>query len=219
MTRAVDTLVLDLGNVLLGWDPLGAFPELSRTDFDELAERIGFYALNLRADAGESWADLDAELARQHPEHAGLLLRYVRAFPATLTGPVPGMAGLVAAVQRAGVATYGLTNWSAETYPHGVGVAPVIGTLEGVVVSGDEGAVKPDPEIYRILLDRYDLDPTRALFVDDSARNVEAARALGLHGHLFTDAVPLFDELVRLGVLEPGADDGVDPVTPARSRP
>lgn len=196
----IDTLVLDFGQVVVDWEPARAYPHLSREQFDAVMAEIDFHALNLRADAGETWADLEREVAERWPEHAGVVAHYPGAFPATLTGPVDGVAALVAEAQAAGLRTYGLTNWSAETFPHGVHVAPVIGTLDGVVVSGEVGLVKPDPAIFEVLVERYDVVPERTLFVDDKEVNVEAALALGFHGHVFTGADGLRERLRSLGV-------------------
>ena len=60
--------------------------------------------------------------------------------------------------------------------------------LEGTVVSGIEKEVKPEPQIYRILLDRYALKPGQTVFIDDKEANVETARRLGMHGIVFTGA-------------------------------
>lgn len=81
---------------------------------------------------------------------------------------------------------------------------PVLGWFDGAVVSGDEGVLKPDAEIFRRLIGRFDLEPTTTLFVDDRTDNVEGAVALGFVGHHFVDADGLEARLVELGLLEPG---------------
>jgi 2-haloacid dehalogenase len=95
-----------------------------------------------------------------------------------------------------------LTNWSQETFPIARQLYPFLQWFEGIVVSGEERLVKPDPRIYQLLLDRYSVDPASALYIDDSARNVEAAEALGMHGWWFRDPVGLREHLVGLGLLE-----------------
>jgi 2-haloacid dehalogenase len=82
----------------------------------------------------------------------------------------------------AGVRTFALSNWSRRTYDIARHRFAFLGWFEGVVISGDEGVTKPDPAIYRALLDRYAIEPEDALFVDDRAANVEAATALGFRG-------------------------------------
>jgi 2-haloacid dehalogenase len=78
---------------------------------------------------------------------------------------------------------------------------PVLRRFDGAVVSGEEGVVKPSPEIFGILLDRFHLDPARTLFVDDSQVNVSGARGAGIRAHHFVDAPTLEAELVALGLL------------------
>lgn len=200
-TRPVlSTVVLDLGQVLVEWEPWRAHPELTRQAWDAVARQIGFDELNLRADAGERWADLEAEVAARWSELAGFVERYEREFAATLVGPVAGMPALVGQLRERGLRLLGLTNWSTETFPRGVAAVPAIGELEAVVVSGEIGLVKPDPAIFEHLLATHDVDPATALFVDDRADNVEAAVAVGFHGHVFTTAAALRRELAVLGV-------------------
>jgi 2-haloacid dehalogenase len=203
---AIGTVVLDLGNVLVRWDPTLPFaghltPEQVRQVFADL----DFPALNHAQDAGRPWAEARAEVARTHQEHVGALDLYLERFAASLAGPVPGSAALVAELRAAGVRLLGLTNWSAETFHHAVPAAPAIGLLEDVLVSGREGVAKPDPAIFRLLTERYGLDPAGTLFADDSERNVVAAAAEGFVAVLFTTADALRADLVAHGVLPASA--------------
>lgn len=195
----VDTVVLDFGNVLVGWDPYGAFPGRTRAEVDAWMADVDFPALNLAQDAGRSWSDARASLA-DRPHLQPLLDEYVVGFPGTLTGPVPGSAELVDELAAAGVRLLGLTNWSAELFGHAAGAAPATTRMEHVVVSGRVGLAKPDPAIFRHLMVTHDVDPARAVFVDDSPANVEAARELGFHAVRFTDAAALRAALRDLGL-------------------
>jgi 2-haloacid dehalogenase len=198
----VTTVVLDLGNVLVRWDPRLPFAGwLSDAEVLRFFDDVDFPALNLRQDAGRPWAQARAEVAATHPEHVAALDRYVERFADSLPGPVPGSAELVEELRAAGVRLLGLTNWSAQTFPHAVPAAPAIGLLEDVLVSGHEGIAKPDPAIFRLLAERYGLDPARTLFADDSPRNVAAAAAEGYVAVLFTDAATLRADLVAHRVL------------------
>lgn len=203
---AVDAVVFDLGNVLVWWDPSRAFVgALTEAEAARFVQEVDFLELNERQDAGRTWAEARAEVARRHPEHVDTLDLYVDRFPRALGGPVPGTAEIVDDLRAAGVRVLGLTNWSAETFHHAEPAAPAVGRLEGVVVSGREGLMKPDPRIFRLLLDRYHLRPERTVFVDDTLGNVVAARALGLQAVRFTDADALRTELVARGALPPPA--------------
>lgn len=198
---AVEAVLFDLGNVLVRWDPHGAFRGVaSRDDVERFFADVDFPGLNHRADAGLSWADVRSEVAASHPQHAPLVDAYVARFAATLAGPVPGSEDVVRELRALGLRLFGLTNWSAETYPHGPRAAPAIGLLEDVLVSGREGLVKPDPAIFARATDRFGLVPSRTVFVDDAPANVEAAAALGFVALRFTGADRLRDDLRALGI-------------------
>lgn len=202
MTTTVDAVVLDLGNVLVHWDPAAAFEGvLPDAEVRRFFADVDFPDLNRRQDAGRPWQEAREEVERRHPEHVATLDLYVERFAHALPGPVPGSADVVDALRAAGVRVLGLTNWSAETFHHAVPAAPAIGRLEAVVVSGREGVAKPDPRIFRLLAERHGLDPARTLFADDSPANVEAAAALGYQAVLFTTADALRAELVARGAL------------------
>lgn len=204
MTGAVtglDALVLDLGNVLVPWDPRRAFDGLLTPDeVDRFLTDVDFAELNRTLDAGRSWADARTQLAALGPWYAQVLDLYLDNFPRTLAGEVPGMADLVAELHHLGLRLLGLTNWSAQTFHHAAPAAPAIALLEDVVVSGREGIGKPDPRIFTLVVERFRLVPDRTLFVDDSPVNVAAAQANGLPGVVFTDVLHLRAELRARGV-------------------
>ena len=101
-----------------------------------------------------------------------------------------------------GVRLLALTNWSAETFPWALHTFAALQRFEAIVVSGQEGLAKPDTRLYRVLLDRYQVRATEAVFVDDMHVNVEAANAVGMLGLRFTDAEALHLDLSRLGLLD-----------------
>ena len=202
---AIDTVVFDLGQVLVDWNPRLAHPHLSAQQWDAVAQEIDFHAYNLRADGGQTWESLDAEVASRWPQHEGFLRAYLEHFPDALLGPIAGTSELIADLREAGIRLLGLSNWSVQTYPHGVAAAPAITELEAVVVSGAIGLVKPAPEIFHHLIDAFGVAPARAAFVDDRSENVATAQDLGFTGLVFTDAASLRLALRALGVAIPAA--------------
>jgi 2-haloacid dehalogenase len=96
-----------------------------------------------------------------------------------------------------------LTNWSAETIHHVPEVFPeVFAVFDDVVVSGAEGVAKPDPEIFHILTRRLGHPIEGVLYVDDSIRNVDAARTAGMDAVHFTDAAHLLTELQERALID-----------------
>ena len=200
--RPIDAVVFDLGNVLVRWDPTAAFTgRMDPAEVERFFAEIDFASFNHEQDRGRSWAEARAWLDQRFPQHVPALDLYVSHFTDSLRGPVPGSEGLVRDVLAAGVRALGLTNWSAETFRHAPAAAPAIALLERVVVSGKVGIAKPDPEIFTLLATRFDLDPQRTVFTDDSSINVEAARAAGYVGLLFDDADGVRRELRARGVI------------------
>ena len=98
--------------------------------------------------------------------------------------PVRATERLVGELKRAGYRIYVLSNMSREFIDF-LRRADVYALFDGEVVSCEEGTVKPEPRIYRILLDRYGLDPAQTLFIDDRAANIAAARETGIDGFRF----------------------------------
>lgn len=198
--REIDAVLYDFGNVLVGWDPYGAYDGVDRRDVDAFFADVDFRVLNHERDAGATWQDARDRVAATHPHHVALLDRYVERFPATLTGPVEGSEELVRELRDLGLRLYGLTNWSAELFPHAAPAAPATALMEDVLVSGREGLAKPDPAIFALAVERFGLDPARTLFTDDSPANVDAAARLGLRTHLFEGTAGLRAALRALGV-------------------
>jgi len=202
----IDTVVFDLGDVLVRWYPSRPFVgRLPQGAVDAFLHEFDFCTFNLQQDAGRPWAEARLELEQTSPEHVPAMDLFVEHFADSLVGPVPGTAQLVEDLAAAGVRLLGLSNWSAETFHLAEPAAPAIGLLEGVVVSGRELLSKPDPRIYALLIERYGLDPERTLFTDDSPPNIAAASAAGLDAVLFTTADDLRAQLVARGVAVPPA--------------
>lgn len=217
MTRPrITTVVLDLGNVLVQWDPRAVWTGVrSEAEVTAFLDESTFRVLNHAVDAGMPIADAVATMRSEASGHAEMLEEYFAGFDRSLAGPVPGSAALVEDLQRAGTRLLGLTNWSAETYHHAAVAAPAIDALEAVMVSGQERVAKPDPEIFRRLVERYRLVPGETLFADDTPANVDAARAVGLHAHHVTSTAGLRSRLRELGVPIPATGTGDEGAAPA----
>lgn len=202
----VDAVVFDLGNVLVRWDPYLPFVgRMDRAEVEAMFDEIDFPTINHGLDAGRPWSEARAEVLRRYPQRADAFDLYRAHFAEAIPGPVDGSEPLVRDLVRIGIRVLGLTNWSAETFHHAEPAAPAIGLLEDVLVSGEVGIAKPDPRIFRLLASRYELDPARTVFTDDSAPNVAAAAAEGFDAVLFTDPDELRTDLVRRGLPIPAA--------------
>jgi 2-haloacid dehalogenase len=197
-------VVLDLGNVLIEWNPhaaiaAGVGDDEARRFLD--AEDFDFMAWNHTCDAGGTWADAEAAVRRTHPHWVEHALAYRANFTKSLLGEVPGTADVVRDLHAAGVPMVGLTNWSAELYPHAPERFEILALLDDVVVSGQVKAAKPDRRAYEIAAERIGQPLDRLAFVDDNPPNVAAAAELGMDAILFTGADGLRTELRSRGLL------------------
>lgn len=201
-TSSVDSVIFDLGNVLIPFNPRWLFRTMlpDEASIDRFFEETGFDAWNLEMDAGRRFADGIAAHSRRFPQHRPLFEAFFERWHETVGEPIAESVEMLLSLRRQGVRTYALTNFSAETYPLALARFPFLSVFDGTVVSGDEGVVKPDPEIYQRLLQRYALTPARAVFIDDKLENVDAARQLGLHGIHFTDPAAVRIALRALGL-------------------
>ena len=202
---AVSAVVLDYGNVLYAWEPMAAVAGYVSADaWEEFVVDGGFLTWNERLDLGEPFEQVLSDYTRAHPDRpdwAEILSLYRQRFAASLTGPVPGMADLLDDLLETGVALYGLTNFDAAPFERARLLVPQLERFVGIVVSGHEHLAKPDPGIFDLLLNRYDLVASSTLFIDDSGVNIEAAGRLGLRTHHFTGSGRLRAELIALGLL------------------
>jgi 2-haloacid dehalogenase len=201
--RSIEAVVFDLGGVLIDWDPRYVFRTIlpDEASVEDFLATVCTPAWNAHHDAGLPFAQGVAELSDRHPEQAALIRAYADRWADMLAGPIDGTVEILEELHAGGVRLFALTNWSAETFPVARDRFPFLQRFEGIVVSGEERVIKPQPEIYRILLERYALDPATCLFVDDAEANLRTAEALGFVAQPFTSPAGLRDRLVALDLL------------------
>lgn len=202
-------IVFDLGGVLVDWDPRYLYRTLLPSDdaVERFLAEVTTPSWNAEQDAGRTWADAVASLSADFPEHAALIAAYDERWIETIGGSIDGTVELLGELHDGGsVRLFALTNWSAEKFPHALERFEWLSWFEGIVVSGTEGMVKPDPRIFQLLLDRYGLEASSTVFVDDNPPNVDAATTLGLTSLHFTGQDRLRDELSQLGLVASSPD-------------
>lgn len=196
--------IFDLGGVLIDWDPRFLYRKLFPGDeagMEEFLATVCTHEWNRAQDAGRLFADGTRVLKRRHPDKAALIDAYHARFDEMMAGPIPGSVEILAEMRDRGTPLYALTNFSSETYPLAWARFPFLRWFQGVVVSGDVKVIKPDPQIYEILISRFAIEPQRAVFIDDVAVNIQAAQRLGIQGILFRDPSSLRTELAQIGLL------------------
>lgn len=187
----VRAVVFDVGNVLYGWDPDSFLVKQIADDEARLRfiDDVDLYGWHDSLDGGRGFAEAAAELSEKFPAYAHLIAAWGERFGETITDPVPGTHAIVEELDERGVPLFAITNFSADFWrPFHDREKEFFKRFRDIVVSGEEKLLKPDPAIYYLALDRFGLKPGEALFIDDREINVEGARAVGMHAHLFTTA-------------------------------
>ncbi len=183
----IETVVFDIGNVLLRWDPAFLYEKLI-PDPEERAfflEEVVPLDWHLDHDRGRSYRETIPERQRRFPRYAELIAAYYERWDETIAGPIWGSVAILEALHERGVSLYAITNYSAETFPRARRQFPFLALFRDILVSGEEGVVKPDPEIFARAVRRFRIRPETALFIDDNPANVEAAADCGFRVHRF----------------------------------
>ena len=204
---ATKAAVFDLGGVLIDWDPRYLYRKLLADEaaVEEFLATVCTPEWNAEQDRGRPFAEGVAELVERYPVHAAAITAYHERWTEMLGGDIAGTVELLDELRDTGVPLYALTNWSAETFGIARERYQFLEWFDGVLVSGEERMIKPDPAIFRLLLDRFGLDPGAAFYVDDSPANVAAAGELGFDAVRFTGPEQLRRDLEARGLLDRSA--------------
>jgi 2-haloacid dehalogenase len=196
--RPVDAVVFDLGGVLVDWNPRHLYRHLFGSDIlgmERFLTEVCGPAWNECQDAGRDWNEAIAEAIRAHPEHADLIRAFRERWTEMLGGEFEDSVAILAELRAHDIPIFALTNWARDTFLIAEERYPFLQWFKQVMVSGREGMAKPNPAIFRLMLQRFALSAERTLFIDDSIRNVEAASKIGLKAILYRDAGQLRREL------------------------
>ena len=156
----VDAVVLDIGGVLMDWDPRHLFTAV----IPDANEREWFLTevcspqWNRRQDEGRSWADAVAAATAEHPGCEPWIRAYDDRWIETVAGLYDDTAAVLRELHDSVTPVYALTNFSAEKWVVACEHYDLLTSFDGVVVSGEERVAKPDPVIYRLLAERFGVE-------------------------------------------------------------
>jgi 2-haloacid dehalogenase len=197
-------IIFDFGNVLVDWDPRYLYRQFFPDDqaIERFLLEINFHDWNLRQDLGRPFAEAVAELCQQFPHYCELIRAYDTRWEESLGGPIWPSVEILRQLKAQGCALYGLSNWSAEKFNLVGSKYEFFGWFQAIVLSGEVGLVKPNPRIYQLLLEKIRRPAEECLLVDDSLKNIDAARQLGFQTIHFRSAAQLESDLIEQSILE-----------------
>ena len=200
----INTIIFDLGAVLIDWNPQYLYRKLFReeSEIDYFLANICTPDWNEEQDAGQLLQVATDALVKQFPEHEINIRAFYDRWKEMLGGPIDGTVEIFRKLKQSEkYKIYALTNWSAETFPVALERYEFLQWFDGIVVSGTEMMRKPNPDFYQILLDRYNVKAEEALFIDDNLRNVKAASIMGINSIHFVSPDQLEQELEQREIL------------------
>jgi 2-haloacid dehalogenase len=204
----VNTVVFDLGGVLVDWNPRYLLRKVMpgrEAEMETILADVLNHDWNMARDLGDSWPDAISVLKDQYPRWADIFDIYDQRWEETLGGSHEDSVAILRDLRDNGVPLLALSNWSAQTFHHAEERFEWLSWFEGVVVSGRVGLVKPERAIFDYLLLTYHRRAEDLFFVDDHEPNILAARSFGIRSHHFSGAAALRQELVATGFLDDAA--------------
>ncbi len=204
MKQNIKAIIFDLGGVLIDWNPAYVFDKLIEDEEKRrhFFQHICTHEWNEEQDAGRPIKQATEELIAAHPEWKDTIEAFYGRWTEMLGGPIDETVEILRQLKQTGnYKLYALTNWSAETFPIALELYDFLHWFDGRLVSGEEKVRKPDPIFYQLLLDRYQLKPDEVLFIDDNARNIGAAKELGIPTILFETPIQLKECLIERKIL------------------
>jgi len=199
----IDTIVFDLGGVLIAYDPANLFRKIfsNESEMEYFLNEICTQEWNAQQDAGRSVQQATQELISSYPKYKNEISAFYDRWEETLGGPITHSVETLKKIhQSKKYRLFALTNWSSETFPRAQQLFDFISLFQGIVVSGYEKTKKPDPEIFHRLISRFDINPATTIYIDDSYPNIETAIQLGFKTIHFSERENLQDQLKTLGV-------------------
>jgi len=198
-------IIFDLGGVLIDWNPEYVYLKEFKNDRKEMKwffDNVCTFDWNENQDAGYPLKKATEERVKLFPQYENLIRIYYGRWEEMLGGPIIRSVNILRRIKKKNkLNIFALTNWSAETFPTALKKFEFLSLFEGIIVSGEEKTRKPFEKIYQITIDRFKIDPTESVFIDDNLRNVKAAEKLNIKGIHFKNSDKLEIELRNLKIL------------------
>jgi 2-haloacid dehalogenase len=186
----IKAIIFDVGRVLFHWDLRHLFAKLiaDPAELDWFLTNVITPEWHFQHDAGRELDAMLAERIAEFPDHAEHIRAYRHRFNETIPGPVEGMHELVEELSDAGVPLYIISNFGDEFWEQFRPTQPIFDRFDGIIISGKEKLIKPDPAIFELALERFGLEAADTLFIDDVPANIAGAESVGIAGHVFHDS-------------------------------
>lgn len=216
MNSTIKVIIFDFGNVLIDWDPRNLYKDYFLNDpegMESFLSEVDFMKWNAEQDRGRSFKDGINELATKFPKHSHLIRAFHENWERSIGNVHWDTVDIMKELKQAGYPLYGLSNWSMETFPRTRKKYNFFDLFDDIILSGEVKHVKPDPEIYHIMLERIKRQAKECLFIDDSLPNIYQANTIGFATIQYQNTTRLRIDLENYGVISPKANNGSQTTT------
>jgi 2-haloacid dehalogenase len=199
MKNQIDTIIFDLGGVLVDWNPEYVYRKVFNGDEEKVQwflKTVCTSDWNIMQDEGRTIEEAVNIKISEFPQYEDWIRLYYKEWHHMFSGAINKNVALFKKLKATNkYKIYALTNWSSEKWDIALALFPFYNEFDGIVVSGKEKTRKPNPEIYNILLNRYNIIPEKAIFIDDNKENIIAANQLKLNGIHYKNSSQLIASL------------------------
>jgi len=200
----INAIIFDYGNVLIEWNPRYVYNRYFPDNLEEMErflKEVDFMGWNNLQDKGRTFTEGVADLSTQFPHHTHLIQAYNDHWKDSIGVAYTDTVEILKQLKQMGYPLYGLSNWSAETFPYAQEKFDFFPLFDDMVVSGYVGHVKPEPEIYQLLLEKIQRPAQECLFIDDSLPNIDQANKMGFVTIHHQSSLQLRSDLEKLNIL------------------
>ena len=204
MFTNITAIIFDYGNVLLEWNPRNVYRRYFPNDnegMERFLHEVDFMAWNAQQDRGRTFDEGVADLSQKFPQYAHLIQAYHDHWRDSIGEAHWGVIEIMKRLKQAGYWLYGLSNCSAETFPYMREKYDFFDLLDDMIISGAVGFLKPEAEIYDLMLEKIRRPAQECLFIDDSLPNIQQANTMGFKTIHFTSSEQLKQELIKLELI------------------
>lgn len=199
----IKNIIFDFGGVVMDWNPRYFFKDYFNDDekMEYFLKNITTDEWNIEQDRGRTLAEGTAIQVANFPEWEKEIRAYYDNWTTMLKSEIADNVAVLRKLEHSEYELFGLTNWSAETFPYALENYDFFSIFKDkIVVSGTEKLIKPNPEIWHVLLNRYQLKAEESVFIDDNFKNIEVAKSLGFICIHIKEDTDLEKELRDLGI-------------------
>ena len=198
----IKNVIFDFGGVLIDWDPRYLFRNLfnDELEMEYFLDHVCNHEWNEQQDAGRPFNVAIESLKEKHPRYEKMIQYYYDDWEKMLNGEIKENTKLLPLL-KGKFGLFGLTNWSAETFPIAFKRFPFLDEFDGIVVSGIEKMIKPNKGIFYLLLERFQINANASLFIDDNLKNIQTANEIGFRTIHYSNDVNVEEELKELELI------------------